>query len=143
MLSQNWLDRSGPTSWSLCTISSDLNPSDSYFQSHSKSIVYSTPVNNEDDLQEKNLVGNGFETIRGISNILNEDKMWSSLYWRMKQILWTFFSSVHNLKAKICKTYIHSRFLLILVYKFILLVLTCIYEILYILYKVLVIYNKK
>ncbi|KYN45415.1 hypothetical protein ALC56_00109, partial [Trachymyrmex septentrionalis] len=47
--------------------SPDFNPLDFYFWGHLKSIVYSTLVNNVDDLREK--IRNGFEIIQRIPGI--------------------------------------------------------------------------
>jgi len=48
----------------------NLNLLDFYFWSHLKSIVYSTPVNNVDNLREK--IRNKFKTIWRISNIFEQ-----------------------------------------------------------------------
>jgi hypothetical protein len=55
-----WIGRSGPVRWPAR--SPDLNPLDFFLWGHLKSIVYSTPVQDVQDLKQR--IINGFEKIR-------------------------------------------------------------------------------
>lgn len=60
-----WIGRGGPQPWP--PRSPDLNSLDFFMWGHLKSLVYTTPLNNVDDL--RNRIINGFETIRNTPGV--------------------------------------------------------------------------
>lgn len=60
-----WIGRGGPHAWPAR--SPDLNPIDYFLWGYLKSLVYKTPVENEDDL--RNRIVNGCNSIRNIPRI--------------------------------------------------------------------------
>lgn len=62
---ERWIGRAGPVTWP--PRSPDLNPLDFYVWGHLKSIVYSTPIEDADDLRQR--VVDGCQQIRNIPGI--------------------------------------------------------------------------
>lgn len=62
-----WIGRGGPITWPAR--SPDLNPLDYYLWGHSSALVYTTPINDVEDLRQRIIIA--FETIRNTDGILH------------------------------------------------------------------------
>jgi hypothetical protein len=66
-----WMDRGGPTAWP--PRSPDLNPLDFYLWGHLKSLVYATPVDNEEALHHR--IVDACQTIRNFPGIFQRMRL--------------------------------------------------------------------
>lgn len=73
-----WIGRGGPVEWPAR--SPDLNPCDSYLWGHLDALVYTTPINDVEDLRQR--IIHAFQTIRNTDGILR--RVNTSFYRRLE-----------------------------------------------------------